>query len=391
MADNVTADAGSGGATFAADDIGGVHYPRAKVVWGADGAASDASAAAPLPVKLTTAASAEIGVAAVPLQVSLANHGANATAVKVDGSAVTQPVSHAALTELAAAIDTELQVDVVAALPAGTNNIGDVDVLTVITGTGATNLGKAEDAAHSSGDVGVMALAVRKDTAAASSGTTGDYEPLSTNATGQLWVEVGASALPSGAGTAANQTTIISHLDGLEGLLTTVDADTSQLVDVAHDAADSNNPVKMGAKAINSLSGATMVATADRTNLYAGIDGVLIVRPNTNLEDIVQERATNTDGASTAFASGLAAPGAGIRLYVKSVTIANSSASFATVDLRDGSGGSVLWTFPVPATGGVTHVFDPPLKLTANTALAYDASAATSTISISVNGFKSKV
>lgn len=44
--------------------------------------------------------------------------------VTVDGSGVTQPVSHAALTELAAAIDTELQVDVVGALPAGTNAIG---------------------------------------------------------------------------------------------------------------------------------------------------------------------------------------------------------------------------------------------------------------------------
>ena len=56
----------------------------------------------------------------------------------------------------------------------------------VIPGTGATNLGKAEDSAHASGDVGVMALAVRRDTLAASSGTTGDYEPLQTDANGQL-------------------------------------------------------------------------------------------------------------------------------------------------------------------------------------------------------------
>lgn len=51
--------------------------------------------------------------------------------VTVDGSGVTQPVSHAALTELAAAIDTEVQVDIVGALPAGNNNIGDVDVATL--------------------------------------------------------------------------------------------------------------------------------------------------------------------------------------------------------------------------------------------------------------------
>lgn len=47
-------------------------------------------------VNLQTSAGVETGVAAAPLQVSLANTAANATAVKVDGSAVTQPVSIAA-------------------------------------------------------------------------------------------------------------------------------------------------------------------------------------------------------------------------------------------------------------------------------------------------------
>lgn len=127
--------------------------------------------------------------------------------VTVDGSGVTQPVSHAALTELAAAIDTELQVDIVGALPAGTNaigklaansgvdigdvdilsiaagdnNIGNVDVLSVITGTGATNLGKAEDGAHTSGDVGVMLLGVRNDNGSATGrgSADDDYVPIS--------------------------------------------------------------------------------------------------------------------------------------------------------------------------------------------------------------------
>lgn len=44
-------------------------------------------------VNLRNASGAELGVAAAPVQVSLANTAANATAVKVDGSAVTQPVS----------------------------------------------------------------------------------------------------------------------------------------------------------------------------------------------------------------------------------------------------------------------------------------------------------
>lgn len=53
-----------------------------------------------------------------------------------------------------------------------------VQVDSTVPGTSATSLGKAEDAAHASGDVGVMMLAVRTDTAANRSGTDGDYEPL---------------------------------------------------------------------------------------------------------------------------------------------------------------------------------------------------------------------
>lgn len=67
-------------------------------------------------------------------------------------------------------------------------DIGDVDVTSVIPGTAATNLGKAEDAGHTSGDVGVMALTVRKDTAAALGTTDVDYQPLITDASGRLHI-----------------------------------------------------------------------------------------------------------------------------------------------------------------------------------------------------------
>ena len=49
MADNFTTNAGSGGSTFASDDIGGVQYPRTKLAWGVDGAAVDASGTNPFP------------------------------------------------------------------------------------------------------------------------------------------------------------------------------------------------------------------------------------------------------------------------------------------------------------------------------------------------------
>ncbi len=49
MADNVDITAGSG-TTVATDNIGGINYQRVKLTWGADGTATDASAAAPIPV-----------------------------------------------------------------------------------------------------------------------------------------------------------------------------------------------------------------------------------------------------------------------------------------------------------------------------------------------------
>lgn len=68
MADNFVANAGSGGSTFAADDISSVLHPRVKNEWGADGAANDVSAAAPMPVQavLDTAAIANAGALLTP-------------------------------------------------------------------------------------------------------------------------------------------------------------------------------------------------------------------------------------------------------------------------------------------------------------------------------------
>lgn len=70
-------------------------------------------------------------------------------------------------------------------IPADTTNGLAVDVTRILPGVTATALGKAEDAAAASGDVGVMALAVRRDTAV-SDGANGDYTPLHVDALGRL-------------------------------------------------------------------------------------------------------------------------------------------------------------------------------------------------------------
>jgi len=79
----------------------------------------------------------------------------------------------------------------------GTNAEGDVNVLDVIPGTGATNLGKAEDSVHASGDVGVLLLSVRQDVQA-DFGADGDYVPFSIDGNGALRVS-GSFAVDSDA------------------------------------------------------------------------------------------------------------------------------------------------------------------------------------------------
>jgi len=198
----------------------------------------------------------------------------------------------------------------------------------------------------------------------------------------------GTISLPTGAATQATLLNVETNTDNTVTSLTSIE---SVIGGVAHDSADSGNPYKIGAKATTALSGLTLVADADRTNLYAGVDGVLLVRPHTNLESQSQEYKTNTDGASTAMTSGFAAPGAGKRLYLTTLILTNSSASYITVDIRDGSAGSVLATFPVPANSGCVCNLPVPIKFSANTAAAFDGSAAATTLSVTMIGFVSKV
>lgn len=256
MADNYTATQGTG-TTFAADDVGGTLYPRLKLTMGADGVADmDVDSgqqvmASSLPVVLASdqdsipvAATLQAGTAlAGKVGIDQVTASANEVVIKSGTLTAVTAITNAlpagtnAIGKLAAnsgvdigdvdvtslptipagtnligkvGIDqttpgTTNGVQVNAALPAGTNaigklaansgiDIGDVDVTSIVPGTGATNLGKAEDAAHVSGDTGVLALAVRQAADTPLSDTDGDYEPLQTDASGFLKVNIKAGA-----------------------------------------------------------------------------------------------------------------------------------------------------------------------------------------------------
>lgn len=244
---------------------------------------------------------------------------------------------------------TEMQVDVLTlpSFPAGTNNIGDVDVLSVIPGTGATNLGKAEDAAHTTGDTGVFSLGVANE-AQSSFGADGDYTPQATDVKGN----------------------------------------TMNVGNIAHDTADAGNPLKIGGKAVSAEP--TAVTANDRVNALFDLVGKLIVLPYANPENFVSGAITSAMTGTTST-SLVAAPGSGLRNYITQITISNAHATVGTdVIIQDGSGGTTLYTIPAAAVyGGATVTFPVPLRQpTTNTAL-YVANVTTgASTKASASGYK---
>lgn len=163
---------------------------------------------------------------------------------------------------------------------------GTVSVSGVTPGTGATNLGKAEDAAHASGDVGVQVLTVRQDNPSQLGSADGDYVPIQTNAAGAVKVILnGVNGLPVFTNPVAGIYDVMFSSIGDPVTLGIASITNSALFtqgNVAHDAADSSNPVKVGGRGIASLG--TAVAAADRTDFVTDLYGrqYVVASPDAN-------------------------------------------------------------------------------------------------------------
>lgn len=327
MADNVAITAGSG-TTIAADDIGGVLHQRVKLSQGADGSATDVSSAA-------------------PLNVTLANTGANATAVKVDGSAVTQPVS---------------------------GTVGISGTITIQDGGGSVTVDnngtfavQSTNQANSGVDIGDVTI---NNAAGASAVNIQD---------GGNSITVDGSVTVSGTVTANAGT----------GTMAVSMATNTPVGTVAHDAADSGAPVKTGGRAVSSEI--TPVATGDRTDSIHDLAGKQIVMPYANNENFVSGAITTAMTATTST-SLVAAPGAGLRNYITTIIVSNSHATVGTdVVIQDGSGGTTLMTIPAAAVyGGAVITLPTPLRQpTANTAIFCANVTTGASTKVSAVGYKS--
>jgi hypothetical protein len=93
---------------------------------------------------------------------------------------------------------TTIDVDTSILAAAVTASKVQTEVLSVIPGVGATNLGKAIQSAQGTTDTGVPALVVRNDTLADLSGADGDYAPIQVNADGAVYTTVSSGTINVG-------------------------------------------------------------------------------------------------------------------------------------------------------------------------------------------------
>jgi len=309
---------------------------------------------------------------------------------------------------------------------AGVKDTGSSDALMVAvvdaSGGQITSFGGGteytEDAASAANPVGTALILVREDARAGSlTSADGDNVAARGNNKGEMYVKVtdsdallttidtdtgniataveimddwdesdrakvniiaGQAGVTAGAGAVAANTPRVTHASddpAVTALQIMDDWDNaasdgaSVSGDVAHDAVDAGEPVKIGGKALT--ANPTAVATGDRVNSLMDIIGRAVVAHNT-LHENISSGAITTAMTGTTSTQLLAAPGAGLRWYITSIIVSNAHASTGTdLAIQDGSGGTTFHTLPAAAAyGGTAIQFTVPLpQPTANTAL----------------------
>lgn len=161
---------------------------------------------------------------------------------------------------------------------------------------------------------------------------------------------------------------ILNTSNPLPTTLAAAQTNTQEVVgDAAHDAAIAGNPVRVAGRALS--ADYTAVATGDTADAITTLLGKLIQVPYA-LPGATWSYAAASGGiTNTTGVTAKAAAGAGVRNYITRVQVQNGHATVSTdAQIRDGAAGTVLWRgFAAAAGGGVSAVFDPPLRGTANT------------------------
>jgi hypothetical protein len=165
---------------------------------------------------------------------------------------------------------------------------------------------------------------------------------------------------------------------------------------VAHDAADSGKPLKIGGKATTAAPTAVS-ASGDRVDAFFDLLGRLVVSlymaPQVRNADVVGPKTVTLTAATNAAV--LAAPGAGLSLHITRVKAGNGSATLTRLELVEGGAdagtdGTIVDSMPLAANGGgFVFEYDPPYKLPTNTAFKARLSTGVTDVRLNIHYFTS--
>jgi hypothetical protein len=255
--------------------------------------------------------------------------------------------------------------------------------LVTAVGIGTKQAFVEEDAAHTTADLGVMALGVRRSAPAVGAGLDGDYATLNLDDNGWLRTTLGTGTksaifLESDAHTAQDGMVVVAAVrrdtpavgSNADGDYSTINVDDSGRVYVnvdgntSHDAVDAGRPVLLGARA-KAHGSMSAVAADDRTRLHANRHGILWTiggHPNVITRSA---RIEDADGAQTnASISGAVASGE--KLVITRLSVFADASNSGDVYCKIGFGAatipasteaganSILFEGQLPAGGGIT-------------------------------------
>jgi hypothetical protein len=321
------------------------------------------------------------------------------------------------VTRVSGTVTISGSVSLSAAIPAGNNNIGDVDVVTLpnVTIGAMANLTESlvDDAAFSpatsrvlpagftfddvspdsvnEGDIGAARMSANRNIYTTIRDAAGNERGVNVDATNRLSVSVDNTptvtigTLPNeGQQTMANSISVAvaSDQSALTVAQSTASSLNAQVVgNVAHDGADSGNPVKIGGVA--RTSNPTAVAASDRVDIFCDDLGKQVVYPIAPRDRlVVGTRISLTNTTETTLVS---AGGAGVYRDLVMLMCSNESATEVRVDFRDVAAGTVMFSLDLyPDGGGAVIPFRVPWpQATANSAWTAQLSASVSTVYIS--------
>lgn len=412
MADNTILALGAGGDTLATDDIGGIKFPRTKLIVGIDGTNDgDVAATNPLPVDVISALPAGANIVGAVTQSGTWNvtnvsgtislpTGAATAALQTTGNGIltTIDVDTGAIATSTASIDGKITAcntgavviasGTITAVTTITNdvNIADggnsitvdnggtfvVQADSVIPGTGATNIGKAIDTAAGATDTGVAILAIRDDALTTLTPVDGDYVGLRVNSTGALHV-TGAGGgtqyqVNDAGGATDTGTALLAIRDDSLTTLTPVDGDYVRLrvnstgalhvtgggggTEYTEDVATAN-PIVGTATMMERDDAITTVAPAegDWISFRGSAEGALWTQDFNS--DAILADTTSIDGKITACNTGAVVISSGTVTTVSAVTAITNALPAGTNNIGDVD----VLTVPAPlsTTGGGTE------------------------------------